>query len=123
MWAEWFNGADTPRVERLREALARHDVGVTPLIVTEVLQGFRRDAQFELAAVVLTRLPALGLEVEGHVDAARLFRALRRRGITVRGAVDCIIAQTCIGAGAELLTGDRDFIAIARETSLRLCEV
>jgi hypothetical protein len=52
-----------------------------------------------------------------------LFRRLRRRGITVRGAVDCIVAQTCIAANAELLTGDRDFAAIARHAPLRLCAV
>jgi predicted nucleic acid-binding protein len=58
-----------------------------------------------------------------RVAAARLFRALGRQGVTVRGAVDCIIAQTCIAADAELLSGDRDFAAIARRTPLRLCTV
>jgi predicted nucleic acid-binding protein len=37
------------------------------------------------------------------------------------GTIDCIIAQTCITAGLELLSTDQDFAAIARHTPLRLC--
>jgi predicted nucleic acid-binding protein len=121
VWADWFNGADTPVAHRLDRALARQEAGVTPLILTEVLQGFRSDRAFETARTLLIGLPVLALDTDGHVAAARLFRTLRRRGVTVRGAVDCIIAQTCIAAGAELLSADRDFRAIARHTSLRLC--
>ena len=58
--------------------------------------------------------------MEGHVRAARLFRTLRGKGVTVRGAVDCVIGQTCLDAGAELLSPDRDFEHIARHTRLRL---
>ena len=42
------------------------------------------------------------------------------KGTTVRGAVDCIIAQTCLDTGAQLLSRDGDFAKIARHTSLRL---
>jgi predicted nucleic acid-binding protein len=122
-WADWFNGADNPLSNRLDQALARQEAGVTPLILTEVLQGFRADAAFETALKLLTGLPILPLDTDGHIAAARLFRALGRQGVTVRGAVDCIIAQTCIAADAELLSGDRDFAAIARRTPLRLCTV
>src|SRR5262249_25257998 len=123
VWADWFNGAQTPEVGRLDGALTAQDAGLTPLILTEVLQGFRRDADFERARAWLVRLPTLEVDVAGHVAAAVLFRRLRHKGITVRGAVDCIVAQTCIAADAELLTNDRDFTAIARYTSLRLCAV
>lgn len=63
----------------------------------------------------------LDAALEGeHVRAASLFRALRRRGVTVRGAVDGVIAQTCLDAGAEFLSPDTDFEGIARYTALRL---
>jgi predicted nucleic acid-binding protein len=122
-WADWFNGVENPLSSRLDQALARQEAGVTPLILTEVLQGFRTDAAFETARKLLAGLPILALDTDGHVAAARLFRALRRQGVTVRGPVDCIIAQTCIAADAELLSGDRDFAVIARRTPLRLCTV
>jgi predicted nucleic acid-binding protein len=47
-------------------------------------------------------------------------RSLRQKGITVRGAVDCIIAQTCLDVDAELLSPDADFERMTRHTRLRL---
>ena len=123
VWADWFKGIDSPEVGRLSLAVESHDVGLVPAVLTEVLQGFRTDGDFERARSLLVQLPVLALDVEGHVAAARLFRRLRSRGVTVRGTIDCIIAQTCITAGVELLSTDQDFAAIARHTPLRLCEV
>jgi predicted nucleic acid-binding protein len=123
VWADWFNGAETPEVDHLALALDRRDAGLTPVILTEVLQGLRADRDFERARVLLVQLPVLTLDVEGHVSAARLFRRLRGKGVTVWGTIDCLIAQTCIAAGVELLSTDQDFAAIARHTPLRLCAV
>jgi predicted nucleic acid-binding protein len=121
VWADWFNGIDSSAVERLAIALDLQEAGLVPLILTEVLQGFRGDRDFERARRLLVRLPVLSLDADGHAAAAGLFRRLRRQGITVRGTIDCIIAQTCIAAGVELLSTDQDFVAIARHTALRLC--
>jgi len=123
VWADWFNGTETPEVDRLSRALDRQDAGLAPVILTEVLQGFRADRDSERARVLLVQLPVLTLDVEGHAAAARLFRRLRGKGVTVRGTIDCLIAQTCIDAGVELLSTDQDFAAIARHTPLRLCAV
>lgn len=120
-WADFFNGVDSPYVERLDAAFeAEEDVAILPIIVTEVLQGFRTDAGFEQARALLTALPVIQPSVACHVRAAVLYRRLRRRGMTIRGAVDCVVAQTCIDVGAELLSPDADFEHIARHTALRL---
>lgn len=120
-WADFFNGATNPHAEHLASALENEDdVAVLAIIVTEVLQGFRTDAGFESARRVLVALPMIQPTTETHVRAARLFRLLRRKGVTVRGAVDCIVAQTCLDSGAELLSPDSDFEHIARHTPLRL---
>jgi predicted nucleic acid-binding protein len=65
-------------------------------------------------------LPAIQPTVDCHVRAARLFRSLRQKGVTVRGAIDCIIAQVCLDLDAELLSPDADFRRIARHAPLRL---
>jgi hypothetical protein len=123
-WADFFNGAQTPHVTRLDAALEREeDLSVIPIIVTEVLQGFRTDTGFQRARRVLVSLPMIHPTVACHVRAARLFRTLRRKGVTVRGAVDCVIAQTCLDVGAELLSPDADFEHMARHTTLRLWRV
>ena len=120
-WAAYFNGEHTPHVARLEAALrAEEDVATLPIIVTEVLQGFRSDVGFERARQLFVQLPVVEPDIEAHVRAAGLHRMLRRRGVTVRGAVDCVIAQACLDAAAELLSPDQDFERIARHTKLRL---
>ena len=120
-WADFFHGAPTAHADHLATILEeRDDVAVLPLIVTEVLQGFRTDSGFESARRILVALPVIQSTMDSHVRAARLFRSLRRKGVTVRGAVDCIIAQACLDTGALLLSPDSDFEHIARHAPLRL---
>ena len=120
-WADFFNGTSSPQVRRLDTALLEEeDLAVLPIIITEVLQGFKTDAGFRRAHRVFLALPIVQPTVDCHVRAARLFRSLRKKGITVRGAVDCVIAQMCIDVDAELLSPDADFQHIARHSGLRL---
>ncbi len=121
VWADFFNGTRNPHAERLDAALeAEEDLGVLPIVVTEVLQGFRTDGGFERARRLLVSFPQVHPTLDGHVRAAGLFRSLRRKGVTVRGAVDCVIAQACLDLEAELLSPDGDFEQIARHVPLRL---
>ena len=120
-WADYFNGAKSPWTDRLDSALEmEEDLAVLPIIVTEVLKGFRTESGFRRARMMLTALPVIIPDIEIHVRAARLFRRLRGRGVTVRGAVDCVIAQTCMDTDAELLSPDRDFALIAEHAPLLL---
>ena len=120
-WADFFNGVSSPHVRRLDAALrAEDDLAILPIILTEVLQGFRTEKGFQRARRILTALPTIQPGVDCHVRAARLFRSLRKKGVTVRGAVDCVIAQACLDLEAELLSPDVDFQRIAHHTPLRL---
>jgi len=120
-WADYFNDVHEAHVDRLDEAL-RHeeDLAVLPIIVTEVLQGFRSEPGFRRAEQLLVALPMIEPSLDCHVRAARLFRSLRGEGVTVRGAVDCMIAQVCLDLNVPLLSPDRDFQEVARHTPLRL---
>jgi hypothetical protein len=121
VWADYFNGEDTALVMRLEQALtAEEDIALLPLILTEVLQGFRSDSGFARARDLLLALPLVVPPPATHVAAAALFRRLRARGGTIRGTIDCIIAQTCIEGKLQLLSPDIDFLRIAEHTPLDL---
>jgi predicted nucleic acid-binding protein len=120
-WADFFNRVQSPHGVRLDHVLLEEeDLGFNPIIITEALQVFRTDTGFKRAQGVLVSLPVIHPNVDGHVRAVRLFRSLRRKGVTVRGAVGCVIAHTCLDIEAELLSPNADFEQIARHAPLRL---
>ena len=80
------------------------------LILAEVLQGFDSDRDFKSAHRLLTSLAGVeigGLEIA--IQAAKNYRELRRRRVTIRKTVDTMIATRCIEDGFDLLHCDRDF--------------
>src|SRR5262249_43528420 len=120
VWIEYFRAGDDPVAARLDEALHSEErVCISNIVVTEVLQGFRRDREFELARRALSGVERLPLSHASYVNAARLYRRLRARGITPK-TIDCVVAQACLEFGASLLTKDSDFEDIARHSRLRL---
>jgi predicted nucleic acid-binding protein len=119
-WISYFNGTKDPVAARLGEALESDQrICLIDLVVTEVLQGFRQDREFELARRTLAGVHRLPLSHSTYVDAARLYRRLRLRGLTPK-TIDCVIAQACLDSGASLLTKDIDFQGIAQHTRLKL---
>ena len=54
-----------------------------------------------------------------HRAAARIYFDCRRRGVTPRGPVDCLIAHLVIDAGAVLLHRDDDFERMRRVVPLK----
>jgi hypothetical protein len=54
------------------------------------------------------------LEIEDNLwlDAAEIYRNLRKRGLTVRKINDCIIAATALHYDCVLLHNDKDFTTI-----------
>jgi predicted nucleic acid-binding protein len=110
VWIDYFRGASTPTSERLDELLAIEPLYIGDLILAEVLQGFTTDRDFERALQQLGELNFVELAGERiAVAAARNYRTLRARGVTVRKTIDCVIATRCISDGYALLYSDRDF--------------
>lgn len=104
------------------EAATSFDEVVTCLpIVQEVVQGIRDDRAFRIARAALQNVPHLEDPLTRAVfdEAADLYRAARKRGLTIRSSVDCLIAACALRHGAEILHRDRDYAAIARVSALR----
>jgi predicted nucleic acid-binding protein len=110
VWIDAFNSKITPHTLWLKAALGDRQIGLTSLILCEVLRGIRFDRKFRETQQRLLSLPVFeGIPSELAISAAQNFRTLQRRGITVRKTVDCLIATFCISEGHELLHRDSDF--------------
>jgi hypothetical protein len=120
IWIDYFNGAATPKTEKLDRLLGQEPVAIGDLILTEVLQGFRNDRDFDRARSLLVSLDVVQLAgIEISIAAAKNFRKLRRLGVTVRKTIDTIIATRCIESGYPLLYSDRDFDPFVEHLGLR----
>ena len=107
---DYLGNRSTPQTDWLDRNLDRRRLGITTLILTEVLQGIRGDGRFAETLSVLERLSVFEAgSRDVAVESASNYRALRQRGITIRSTIDCLTATFCIHEGYELLHNDRDF--------------
>ena len=121
VWIDYFRGAITPQTEKLDKLLGQEPLAIGDLILTEVLQGFDHERDFDQVRKMLTALVVVELGgQELSIQAAKNFRALHRLGITVRKTIDTIIATRCIESGYDLLHDDRDFDPFSRHLGLRV---
>ena len=124
VWVDYFNGAVTPQTDLLHAVLGRREVGLGDLILCEVLQGFQRQREFVAARQALSSLPVFTMGgAEMAVKSAENFRTLRRRGVTIRRTLDCLIATFVIERGFLLLHSDRDFLPFVAHLGLAEVEV
>ena len=121
VWIDYFKGTITAQTEILDKLLGHEPLAIGDLILTEVLQGFAEEHDFNKVRKMLTSL--LVVELGGReiaIQAAKNFRALRALGVTVRGTIDTVIATRCIESGYDLLHNDRDFDPCAKHLGLRV---
>jgi predicted nucleic acid-binding protein len=123
VWIDFFRGADSPPVQELERLLnANEDVCLCGVILTEVLQGIRDDQEYAAVLASFDAFILLPMTQQTFVKAAELYRALRRRGLTIRNAVDCMIAAVALEQDVALLHNDRDFDAIGSLGTLKIVE-
>lgn len=122
VWIAFFNGRKRPAVDVLQRLIEREeDVCLSEYILMEVLQGFRKDKDFHLANQYLRIFPIYAMKgTSSYIAAAEMYRACRKKGITVRSAVDCLIARMAIENEWTLLHDDSDFDRIASVFPLQL---
>jgi predicted nucleic acid-binding protein len=120
VWIDLLNNVVTEPVRRLRELIPTQPLLIGDLILCEVLQGFRTEAQARLVERSLRKFEAVSLvDSELAVKAAANYRVLRRRGITIRKTIDLLIGTFCIERGHVLLHSDRDFAPMERFLGLQ----
>jgi len=121
VWIDYFNGKRSWQTDLLDNYLSNVPIIMGDLILTEVLQGFKSDKDYEAAKAFLNALPFR--QMGGYnvaIQSAQNYRRLRKAGITVRKTIDIIIATFCIIEELTLLHDDHDFNPIASHFPLKM---
>jgi predicted nucleic acid-binding protein len=119
---DFFRGRRNVATERFRALETERVPFALPAICAqEVLQGAKDEREWKLLADYLGSQRLLfprdpwGL----HLQAARIYFDCRRKGLTIRSSVDCMIAQLVLEEDGVLLHDDEDFERIQKVRPLK----
>jgi predicted nucleic acid-binding protein len=114
VWADFANGFPSGEAETLARLIeAEEDLATCGVVVAEFLQGLRSPRSVTRFSAHFRDMQWLTpREPETYEAAAGLYRSLRRRGVTVRSTIDCLIVRLAEEAGCSLLARDRDMALI-----------
>jgi predicted nucleic acid-binding protein len=119
VWIDFLNGRSAQHVRRLRDLLGADEIIVGDLMLCEVLQGLDSERAALEVEPLLRRFEIVRMAGDAiAVAAARNFRSLCRRGITIRKTIDLLIGTWCIENRRPLLHNDSDFGPMARHLGL-----
>jgi predicted nucleic acid-binding protein len=121
VWIDYLRGRENPETRWLDRELQRQRLGMTDLILCEVLQGVREESAIQRVRADLMRFQVFQTGgIHSAIAAAQNYRNLRQRGYTVHRTIDCLIATFCLQAGHELLHRDRDFDCFEKVLGMRV---
>ena len=121
VWIDFFGDRAGPHLFTLQELIDNdEDFCLCGVILAEVLQGIRSDSDYRKTKNYLEPLIFLPMRRTTFVQGAEIYRSLRKKGVTIRKPVDCMIASVAIEHDLPLLHNDRDFDHIARHSKLEV---
>jgi predicted nucleic acid-binding protein len=120
VWIDFLSARSYPHEKTLENLIFnREDLCICGIVLTEVLQGIREDSEFRRTRDLFGNLIFLPMGYSIFLRSAEIYRALRKKGITIRKAVDCIIAAVAIENDIPLLHNDKDFVPIEKHLGLK----
>ncbi len=118
-----FKGNENETVHTFREIIQQQiPFGITSVIYQEVLQGARTKKEYGMLNDYLSsqRFFQPKDQILSYAEAANIYFSCRKKGITIRSTIDCLIAQIALEHELFLLHNDKDFTAIALVTGLQI---
>ena len=110
VWIDFLAGRKTAPVGKLEHCLQnRDDLCVCGFVLAEVLQGIRDEQQYVAVKRQFENLIYLDDDRTTFELGATIYRELRRKGITIRNSIDCLISALVIQHGVNFLENDRDY--------------
>ena len=118
-WIEFLRKTGSETNIEMRNVLTRRH-HICDVVTMEILSGARDDANAQSLKRLLSRATVIETKPIDYQNAASIYRACRKVGITVRTQIDCLIAAIAIRTGTPILHQDSDFNAIAQITKLKM---
>jgi len=110
VFIDFFRGRETAQTSRLEQCFQNHDaICYCGFVLLEVLQGIRDEKELVTVKHQFENLIYLEDDRSTFELGATIYRELRRKGITIRNSIDCLIAATVIQHGVNFLENDRDY--------------
>jgi predicted nucleic acid-binding protein len=119
---DFFKGIENKPARKFKKILTQKiPFGINSFIYQEVLQGAKSEQEYTLLKTYLESQHFFHPldPVESFAKAAKLYLDCRKKGITIRSTIDCLIAQMAIEYNLLLLHHDSDFDSIAKVANLK----
>jgi predicted nucleic acid-binding protein len=121
VWIDYLRGTINPHTDWIDRELSLQRLGLTDLILCEILQGIPEDAAFRKVRRTLSQFEIFSTGGEDLAVASAVnYRRLRAGGHTIRKTIDCLIATFCVANGHTLLHRDRNFDLFEAHLRLRV---
>ena len=115
VWIDAHRGRATDGTRYVDTRDDHEEIATTGIILQEVLQGVRDEAEYEYVRQLLwSALILEPRELSTYEVAAQLYLRARTKGFTIRKPNGCLIAAIALEHGALLVHNDRDFLALAQ---------
>ena len=119
VWIDYFNNVGSLHSSALDLALIDSTAAIGDIIFLEILQGFKNNKDYKNTKSQLSKLDQYEMFGNHMVErCANNYRNLRKKGITIRGTADVIIATFCIENKIPLLFQDKDFTPFVKHLGL-----
>jgi len=121
VWIDFFAGRPRHHLATLEQLLQTgEDICICGIVLAEVFQGIRSDSEYTKTKDYFESLVFLPMTHATFLRSSQMYRALQKKGLTIRTPLDCMIASVAIEHGVPLLHNDRDFDKIANRTNLEV---
>ena len=120
---DFFKGVKNSSTDKFKSILLQKiPFGINSFIFQEVLQGAKSEEEFKHLSKYLVTQHFFHPKdpVDSFTRAARIYFDCRKKGITIRSTIDCIVAQTTLEHDLHLLHNDKDFEIMAKVIPLKL---
>ena len=120
---DFFKSSKSEAALRFKVVLEQGlNFGITSHVFQEVLQGAKSEREYKLLRRYLETQRFFHPKdpVDSFAEAARIFFLCRKKGLTIRSTIDCLIAQIAMEHDLLLLHSDQDFHLMTNVIPLKI---